>query len=277
MGTDAQRARNLLEDALGAAYTALSAARGNYSERRRRRGESAEFKAAFARASFISGWLNRKEAELLFELASAVRPGRDIVEVGSYLGRSTAFLALAAGSDRTVHAVDPFDNGSIQLVRGDRFDTSKQFQRNMEEIGVADRVQMHKAISADAAESYSGRPIDLLFVDGDHSEKAVYQDGSLWAPHLAPDCLVAFDDITWEGVTKGLQRLVADGFIHEPVGTVDKIAICGPIELWPQRVRDVARPFSLFAAHRSYRSFFRRFVAEEGSAAGPNPHPARLD
>ncbi len=276
MGQVVQSVKGWVDDAVGATYSGLSAARDGFAERRRRRGESAAFEAAFARASFISGWLNRKEAELLFELASTVPPGQDIVEVGSYLGRSTAFLAQgASAAGVTVHAVDPFDGGQLQLVsREENFDTSKQFWRNMREIGVAERVEAHVTTSTSAAASYVGRPVGLLFVDGNHSEKAVYADGSGWAPHLAPRCLLAFDDIGWQGVTRGLHRLCADGVLPPIAGRVDKIGLCGPADLWPERVRTLARAGDPAATSPGpLKAFFRKRVLP-GAASGPSPHPA---
>jgi predicted O-methyltransferase YrrM len=230
------------EDLLGAGYRGLSAARVSYRERRRRRSEAPAFSAAFARASFIGGWLAREEAELLYELAAAVPEGRDIVEVGSYLGRSTAFLAQGAGAGRTVHAVDPHTSGSLQLRAGPGLDTFPQFQRNMAAIDVADRVEPHVTVSAQAAAEYGGRPVGLLFVDGNHSERAVVEDGQAWAPHLADGCFVAFDDFAWSGVRAGLARLVADGVVPALAGRVGKIGICGPAAAWPARVRAIAMP-----------------------------------
>ncbi|HXQ90762.1 MAG TPA: class I SAM-dependent methyltransferase [Acidimicrobiales bacterium] len=250
--------RNTAEDAIGATYRGLSAAQWNYLERRRRRGESVLFSDTFARASFIGGWLARDEAELLFEIAGAVPAGHDIVEIGSYLGRSTAFLATGAGPGATVHAVDPHTSGCLQLGSGEGIDTSKQFQRNVAKVGVEDRVEAHITVSVDAARSYQGRPVGLLFVDGNHSEKAVLDDGREWSPHMAPGSFIAFDDISWHGVASGVQRLVAEGVVAPIAGRVGKIGLCGPAERWPARVRAIVRPYE--PAGGRARTFLRGFV-----------------
>ena len=150
---------------------------------------------------------------MLFELAASVPSGQDIVEVGSYLGRSTAFIGLAAGPGCTVHAVDPL--------------TSEQFLGNMEKVGVADKLERHTATSVVAARSYKGRPVGLLFVDAIHTERAVLEDGQLSSTHLAAGCLVAFDDVNRPTVMKAVQRLVADGVMPEFVGHVGKVAVSG--------------------------------------------------
>ncbi len=255
-------------DALGALYRGMSAARQNFLERRRLRGESPQFSAAFARASFIGGWLSRAEAELLFELAAAVPPGQDIVEIGSYLGRSTAFLALGAGPGRTVHAVDPHTSGRLQLVKGEPIDTSGQFRRNMADIGASDHVETHVARSVEVAQSYGGRPVGLLFIDGNHSEEAVFADGREWSVHLAPQCLVAFDDIAWTGVDKGVARLVAQGTLPRIDGRVGKIGVCGPPSRWPPRVRAIARPVN---APGRTQAFLRKYIPFPAPGSLPQP------
>jgi predicted O-methyltransferase YrrM len=234
--------RAAAEDLAGATRESLGFAQRDYLERRRLRSESDRFKKAWDKASFIGGWLRRPEAELLFELAAAVAPDRDIVEVGSYLGRSTAFLGQGAGAGPTIHAVDPHNRGRLQpgeMV--EVIDTSKQFLQNMAEVGVSDRVEAHIEVSVDAARSYDGRPIGLLFIDARHTEEAVYEDGSVWAPHLAAGALIAFDDIDKVKVRRGVTRLVADGVVPAIAGHVGKIGVCGPRDRWPARVQTISR------------------------------------
>ena len=235
------RARAEAHDVLGVARETIAFPKDRYVERRRLRTESNRFTEAWAKASFIGGWLGRPGAELLFELAGAVPEGQDIVELGSYLGRSTAFLALGAGSGVTVHAVDPHDQDLTRETTGASLtNTVDLFRMHMDEVGVADRVCAHRQVSLDAARSYAGRPIGLLFVDATHTEEAVVEDGRAWSAHLAPRCLVSFDDINTPAVKRGVKRLVGEGVIPSLAGRVGKIGLCGPPEQWPERVRAVA-------------------------------------
>jgi predicted O-methyltransferase YrrM len=230
------------EDGLSAMHSGAAFARSQYRDSRRLRSESASFAAAFATASSIGGWLGRGEAESLFEFAGAVRAGYDVVEVGSYLGRSTAFLALGVGPGCTVHSVDPHTGDRSQVEQGlQGIDTSQQFERNMAAMGVKDKVEAHVMISVEAAKCYRGRPVGLLFVDGWHTEQAVYEDGHAWFAHMASDALVAFDDIADPEVARGVHRLVEDGVLPQIAGTVGKIGLCGPPARWPTRVAAIAR------------------------------------
>lgn len=236
------QARSATHDVLGVAHETLLFPRQRYLERRRLRTESPQFADAWAKASFIGGWLGRPGAELLFELATAVPSGQDIIEVGSYLGRSTTFLALGARPGVTVHAVDPHDEELTSASTGaSMLNTANLFRIHMEEVGVADRVQAHRMVSLEAAASYQGEPIGLLFVDATHTEDAVVEDGRAWSAHLASGCQVAFDDITTPAVRRGVNRLAEDGAFPRVSGVVGKIGLCGPPESWPPRVRAVAK------------------------------------
>jgi len=238
---DLSHARTATHDVLGVAHETLRFPKERYIERRRLRTESRQFAEAWAKASFIGGWLGRPGAELLFELAGAVPAGQDIVELGSYLGRSTTFLALGAVPGVTVHAVDPHDEELTRASTGaSLLNTANLFRIHIEEVGVADRVQAHRMVSLEAAGSYRGRPVGLLFVDATHTDEAVIEDGRAWSPRLAPGCLVAFDDITTPAVRRGVNRLADDGAIPRIAGRVGKIGLCGPPECWPARVRAVA-------------------------------------
>jgi predicted O-methyltransferase YrrM len=235
------RARTEAHDLLAVARESINFPKDRYLERRRLRTESQRFTEAWAKASFIGGWLGRPGAELLFELAGAVSCGQDIVELGSYLGRSTAFLAMGADSGITVHAVDPHDQELTRATTGASLtNTGSLFRIHMEEVGVADHVEAHEEVSLEASQSYKGKPLGLLFVDATHTEEAVIEDGRAWSAHAAPGCLVSFDDINTPAVRKGVTRLVDDGVIPRIAGRVGKIGICGPPDNWPERVRSIA-------------------------------------
>ncbi len=152
------RARTEAHDLLGVARESINFPKDRYLERRRLRTESHRFAEAWAKASFIGGWLGRPGAELLFELAGAVSREQDIVELGSYLGRSTAFLAMGAGSGTTVHAVDPHDQELTRVTTGASLtNTATLFRIHMEEVGVADHVEAHEEVSLEASQSYRGK------------------------------------------------------------------------------------------------------------------------
>jgi predicted O-methyltransferase YrrM len=159
----------------------------------------------------VTGYLEPEEGYALY-LSAAYGPGRgEIVEIGSFLGRSTAFLALGAkttGRER-VSAVDHF-RGSPEHQAGGKHKcetlvqdgtTYNAFLENLRHLGVIDHVDPIVADSVQAADSWT-KPIRLLFIDGNHSYDASQADFQGWSPHLVTGGLVGFHDIDgWPGVT----------------------------------------------------------------------------
>ena len=52
--------------------------------------------------------------------------------------------------------------------------------------------------SNDVGHEYSGKPIDLLIVDGDHRERGIRRDLEAWLKHVAPGGLVFFHDYSFD-------------------------------------------------------------------------------
>ena len=74
-----------------------------------------EFVQLAQRFASIEGWLGPADGYLLYRLARDGEGAGAIVEIGSWMGLSTAWLAAgskAAGRE-TVHAVDVFDGGPM--------------------------------------------------------------------------------------------------------------------------------------------------------------------
>src|SRR5947209_9640617 len=119
-------------------------------------------------ANACEGWLTDREGELLYTLARRCTGAGSIVEIGSWKGRSTIWLAYGSkhGSGMPVHAVDPH-TGSPNLRRlfGEAIWTYDDFLHNIAAAGAADIVIPHVQTSAEAAATITG-PVELVFVDG---------------------------------------------------------------------------------------------------------------
>lgn len=138
-----------------------------------------------------------REARLLFALAYAGPGEGAIVEIGSFVGRSTIFLArgsLAAGRERVV-AIDPH---TVQIPPDPQFPNEKGtegvFRRNLEKMGVAHHVEVHVKLSQEVAREWKG-PVRLLWIDGDHTYPSVRLDFDLWNPFLVPGGVIVFHDV----------------------------------------------------------------------------------
>lgn len=177
----------------GAAHGLLA-----YRECRRLRTETEDFRYAWSLAEDVVGMITRAEADLLHELATTVQRHTYIVEIGSFLGRSTIVLGVAARrAGARVAAVDPHtgDRAWVEDMGVASIDTSSKWRDNLRKSGVEDVVVPMIMPSSEAAAAWPfGTSVSLLFVDGWHSTSAVRGDVLAWRSHLSPDAVVVFDD-----------------------------------------------------------------------------------
>lgn len=188
------------------------------------------FAAALTRAGFVEGYTTPAELSLLYHLGVAAEgPGR-VVEIGSYVGRSTIVLASAVmdtGREPVV-AVDPH-TAALMIEDLPPRDTRNEFLANVSHAGVRDHVELIRAYSVRAAAEWDGAPIRLHFVDGWHSREAVLEDVGAWAEWFTPDVVGVFDDyLSSEGVRQAVRELQADGILRRDGVVVGKMAAFGP-------------------------------------------------
>lgn len=173
----------------------------------------------------VEGSISADEARLLYTAAQTVRDGC-IVEIGSYLGRSTAALALGtrAGFCVPVYAVDPHESfrgilgGDFSFGPSDR----TQFMQNMLRAEVTEIVRLVNLSSEYVTASWPD-VVGLLWIDGDHRYKAVKRDLKCWLPHLRPDATIIFHDAINPkiGPLHAVEELLATGHWERGVA-VDK-------------------------------------------------------
>jgi predicted O-methyltransferase YrrM len=187
------------------------------------------FDRALQAALAIDGFTAPVELSLLYHLSLVPGPGV-VVEIGSYLGRSTVVLARAAADQgrEPVVAVDPH-TAALGIEGEQPRDTREEFLANLERAGVASHARLLHMTSAEAAAGWEGGRVRLLFVDGWHSREAVLEDVLGWAPHMTPECCLVFDDfLPFPGVRAAVRELRADGVVKGTGLIVGKMAAFGP-------------------------------------------------
>jgi len=161
----------------------------------------------------IQGWMSTAELQWLFEQA---REMRSIVELGSWKGRSTH--ALASGCEGIVFAIDHFKGTEYE-----RATTMKEAlegtikQQFLKNTSALDNVCCCEGDTAKAAVAYgeaANNPIDMLFVDADHSYQAV--KGELLAWWRVPRKLLAGHDRYEAGLPRIISELLLAGVKIEP-------------------------------------------------------------
>lgn len=148
--------------------------------------------------------------ELYTKVANQLQEGT-IVEIGAYLGKSTAFMASQiAGRNITFHVVDTWkgstDDSTTRKARelgGDMFPT---FKRNLESVGLYDTLICHQMPSVEAAKLFPNEHFDFIYIDGDHTYPFVSADIKAWLPKLKKDGIIAGDDLQAEGVTRAVNE-----------------------------------------------------------------------
>lgn len=130
----------------------------------------------------------------------------NIVEVGCWKGRSTAFLGvevLNSGKPVTIHAIDTFAGSAEHLKEGivpdNLFDIFCANLKPVTEI-MGKRFKIYHMPSTRAAKRFKDHSVDFVFLDGSHAVGDVVADISAWLPKVKPGGVLAGDDWRWPSV-----------------------------------------------------------------------------
>ena len=144
------------------------------------------------------GFLRAGEPDLLMQLARRLPEYPVIVNIGAGAGTS-ALAFLEARLDARVITVDVQEAG-VGSLEGE--------ENALREAGCWDDPRYAQVLgdSAQAGASWK-EPVDMVFVDGDHSYSSVVRDIDAWLPHIKPGGIIAFHDSAegWEGVIAAIR------------------------------------------------------------------------
>jgi len=130
-------------------------------------------------------------------LLAAAEGASRVVEIGVYEGSSALALLGALGPRAELHLVDPFGRHADALPRGwgaSERATRRLVERSRRRLGAsAPAVHWHVALSHELAARWSGA-VDLVFIDGDHSEAGCERDWQDWSRLVAPGGRVVLHD-----------------------------------------------------------------------------------
>lgn len=172
---------------------------------------SAGFDAAWEAVAGVDGWMTEGQGRALYDAAAACPAGGRIVEIGSFRGRSTIVLAMAAPPTAQVVAIDPHagnDRGpqEIEGFASAAADDHARFRSNLDRAGVADRVT-HLRMFSDSALDHVAGPVDVLYVDGAHRYGPARADLRDWGTRVAPGgTMLVHDSFSSIGVTAAIVR-----------------------------------------------------------------------
>ena len=148
----------------------------------------------------IPGMITPVAGKFLFSLCYMQEMSGDVVEIGSWQGRSSSFLARAVKESKNgnFYAIDHFkgNEGKEQLyaVDGKLSSLKVNFKANMKAFGLSDIVNLLDMINYEAAKEIEDHTIRFLFIDGDHTKQGVSKDIELFFPMFKKGSIVVFDD-----------------------------------------------------------------------------------
>lgn len=163
----------------------------------------------------LEGWCSKSKASILMDLVFMLKP-QIAVEIGVFGGKSLVPMAFAlkVADGGTIYGIDPWDSHeSIDGMDGVNYDwwgsidhekILKGLQMKIAEFEINDHVLLIKSTSEQAPLIYN---IDLLHIDGNHSEKSSFIDVTKWVPLVRRGGVIILDDITWGTMGKAVKWL----------------------------------------------------------------------
>ena len=161
---------------------------------------------AFSYMRKLEGWCSEEKAEILIDLILKVRPSI-VVEIGVFGGKSLIPMAVAlkANQKGMIYGIDPWDTQASmeELITEenkkywaliDHEGIMRGLIDSIHEFDLASYIQLIRNTSEGTIPIHQ---IDILHIDGNHSEKTSYFDATKWVPLVRSGGWIIFDDITW--------------------------------------------------------------------------------
>ncbi len=158
----------------------------------------------------IRGFMDRSEAERLYEVALEAAAMGPLLEIGSYCGKSGYIIGCACKQHGSVLFSIDHHRGSEEQQPGElyfdpdlfdsdllRVNTLPFFLETIEKTGLGDVIIPVVADSALAGKMWE-TPLSMVFIDGGHSFKAAMNDYSIWSRHLMAGGFLVFHDIFFD-------------------------------------------------------------------------------
>ena len=169
--------------------------------------DAASTERLFTLAEQVNGFMPADEGRALYDAARRYLDGGLGVEIGTYCGKSTLLLGAAAeqtgsvlytidhhhGSEEHQTGWEYHDSSLVDEVTG-LFDTLPTFRRTLDAAGLDDHVVAVVGKSPVVARGWRS-PLQLLFIDGGHSDRAATEDFEGWAKWVSVGGALLIHDV----------------------------------------------------------------------------------
>ena len=155
----------------------------------------------------VKGFLEKEEAESLYQFAKKYSSLGPCLEIGSYCGKSAVYLGAAVKENNQILYSIDHHKGSEEQQPGEEFfdpdllDDTRQgintlpfFLETLDKADLHDNVVPIVSTSVEASEVWS-EPLAMVFIDGGHSDQAANDDYDVWHPHIIQGGLLAIHDV----------------------------------------------------------------------------------
>ncbi|MBA2461055.1 MAG: class I SAM-dependent methyltransferase [Actinobacteria bacterium] len=155
----------------------------------------------------IAPWQVRSEILSLLRLLAEDPPLR-IIEIGTAKGGTLFLLTRVASPDARIVSIDlpggPFGGG----YPARRATLYKSFERGRQRVELVRARSDAPSTLAHVKAFFDGSPLDLLFIDGDHSYDGVKTDFDLYSPLVRTGGKIVFHDIVPPSLEEGARNPV---------------------------------------------------------------------
>lgn len=177
----------------------------------------------------LHGWCPLEKAQFLANLVVDYNV-QTVVEVGIFAGRSLIAMAMACQSKGSgvCWGIDPWVSTAAIEGTNDPANDKWWQQCDLEQIyrwfieavlrfGLTKECRWFRMRSDEVASLFADGSVDLVHIDGNHSEEMSTKDVELWFPKLKPrSSFVCIDDINWKSNQKAYSMLKERGkLVHE--------------------------------------------------------------
>lgn len=155
----------------------------------------------------IDGWFSYE-----YVYKDIVRQADDkslFVEIGSYKGKSAAFMAVEianSGKKIKFECIDPMElmGAYLNMPQNEKDGYSaEEFHARLEPV--KKYYKLHQMTSDEAVKLYKDGSIDFLLIDGDHSYEGVRKDITNYLPKMRSGGLIVGDDAYDPEIQRALQ------------------------------------------------------------------------
>ncbi len=160
----------------------------------------------------MHGWFQSQNKINLELFIDKLKP-KKVVEVGSWLGVSAIFMAELLDEDSKIYCVDPWipypEMDDMPELQERLKIAYEQFLSNCIHKKVTDKVVPMRMTSLEAHNFFEA-DIDLVYIDGSHSEENVTLDIKKWYKKLKSGGIICGDDFPHPSVKAAVEKVAIE-------------------------------------------------------------------